>query len=129
MEELRPADRIETERRVATSASEAIVVNRSGTRIDVLRLSETTDNDWGGDRLGRNVLSSGEGVRVVLGSARSCRYDVQVVYADSRYEERMNIDLCANPRVVFDGSWARLPRQASADRPRGVDGSSSSHLR
>jgi hypothetical protein len=122
----RPTDRANSDREPA-NAREAVVINRSGARIDVLRMSATSDNDWGSDRLGRDVLPAGDGVRVPLAGA--CHYDLRVVYADSRYEERMNVDLCANPRVVFDGSSARLPRQASVSQPRGADGSSSSFAR
>jgi len=74
----------------------------SGTRIDVLSISESSDNDWGVDRLGRGVLDSGEGVRVPLSGSRSCHYDLRVVYTDTRVEEGMNVNLCSDAQVVFD---------------------------
>ena len=106
------------DRETAMTAREAIVINRSGLRIDVINMSETADNDWGSDRLGREVLNSGEGVRVPLANSRACRYDLRVVYADRRFEERMNVDLCTEPRVVFDGRGAQTPRQPAGTEAR-----------
>ncbi|MBX9589897.1 MAG: hypothetical protein K2X43_11365 [Hyphomonadaceae bacterium] len=113
-EQRRDSERRDTDRRETVSQREAIVVNRSGMRIDVLQMSETSDNDWGVDRLGRDVLPSGDGVRVPLQDARSCNYDLRVLYADRRLEERMNVNLCANAQVVFDGSAARTQSQRQA---------------
>lgn len=129
-DERRHSDQPNTQLREVSPAREAIVINRSGQRIDILRMSETADTDWGTDRLGRDVLPSGDGVRVALGGSRSCHYDLQVVYADTRLEQRMNVDLCANPRVVFDGSSARVARPTGGTPARlAVDGSSSNLAR
>ena len=124
--ERRDTERRDTDRRETAAVREAVVVNRSGGRIEVLRMSEVSDNDWGVDRLGRDVLDHGQGIRVPLQGARSCHYDLRVVYADARFEERMNVNLCATGQIVFDGSGARLPRQAANEQARfAVNGSSS----
>jgi hypothetical protein len=92
----------------ARAAREATIVNRSGTRIDVVQMSETTDREWGGDHLGRDrYLDSRDQVRLPLPNARSCNYDVRVIYADRQVEERLNVNLCTNPQVEFDRSRAR----------------------
>ena len=101
---------------------EATVVNRSGTRILEVRMSETSDNNWGIDRLGSDVLDNGRAARIALAGSRSCTYDLQVAYVDRRIEERRNVDLCANAQVVFDGSEARTGRRAENDQPSGFDG-------
>lgn len=92
----------------APVAREATIVNRSGTRIDVVQMSETTEREWGGDHLGRDrYLDSRDRVRLQLPNARSCNYDVRVIYADRQFEERLNVNLCTNPQIEFDRSQAR----------------------
>jgi hypothetical protein len=110
-----------SERLPAQAASEATIVNRSGTRILVLQMSETWDTQWGVDRLGQGVLESGEAVRLALPGSRACHYDLQVTYMDRRLEERRNVNLCQANQVVFDGSAAQAQRRAAgAQQPNAV---------
>jgi hypothetical protein len=102
------AEHAGTQQQDGRVAREATIVNRSGTRIDVVQMSETTDDGWGVDRLGNDrYLNSRGRVRLELSNARSCNFDVRVTYADRRVEERRNVNLCTNPQVEFDRSQAR----------------------
>jgi hypothetical protein len=83
------------------------VRNQSASRILIVRISETWDNDWGVDRLGDDVLESGASYRIPLPNARTCLFDLQVTYVGRRVEERRNVDLCANREIAFDGTGAR----------------------
>jgi len=108
------ADRSQSDRSPSDSAqpqpgvvpSATTVRNRSSSRILIVRISETWDNNWGIDRLGNDVLESCASYRIPLAGPRTCIFDVQVTYVGRRVEERRNVDLCANPEVSFDGSSA-----------------------
>jgi hypothetical protein len=95
------------------AATEATVVNRSGARILVLRMSETWDRQWGADRLGEGVLDSGNAVRLALSGSRTCLYDLHVTYVNGQVEERRNVNLCQASQVVFDGAAAQFSRRSA----------------
>ncbi|MXP62370.1 hypothetical protein E0493_03255 [Roseomonas sp. M0104] len=63
---------------------------------------------WGTDRLGSATIEPGARLRLRLRS-RTCQVDLRAVYDDETAEEKLNTDLCTQPRVVFDGSG--IPRQ------------------
>lgn len=93
------------------------LVNRSSRVIYEAYASPTTQNTWGADRLGQNVVPAGRSfvIRLPLGE---CLYDVRVVYdrQDGPAEERRNINLCNLTELAFDGSRAQqgggAPQQA-----------------
>lgn len=98
------------------------IVNRSGRVIYEAYASPSTDNNWGPDRLGQNVVPAGRNFVVRLPQGE-CVYDVRVVYERSGgpAEERRNINLCNVRDLVFDGRGAAGgPQQAAPQQgPQG----------
>lgn len=84
------------------------LVNRSSRVIYEAYASPTTDNTWGQDRLGQNVVPAGRSFVVRLPQGQ-CLYDVRVVYDQQGgpSEERRNINLCNIRDLAFDGSRAQ----------------------
>lgn len=76
------------------------LVNRGQQEIRELYASPSSDNDWGPDRLGNDTVAPGRTfpVRLVAGE---CTYDVRVVYANGRADERRRIDLCSVNAMPF----------------------------
>lgn len=80
------------------------LTNRSGQEIEELYVSSTQASGWGDDRLGDKVIEKNATFRLRL--AEGCLYDLQVVYADNRTEERMRVNLCRTPAQVFTAAEA-----------------------
>ncbi len=76
-------------------------VNGTGLTIREVYVSLSTDNNWGGDRLGQNVLQPGQRLQVSLPAGRVCTVDMRVVYVDGRSFERRRIETCS----VNDFVW------------------------
>ena len=81
------------------------IANRSGQPISELYVSATRTTNWGDDRLGAATIASGSTFRLRL--TEGCLYDLQVVYQDSRVEERMRANLCRSPLQTFTAAQAR----------------------
>ena len=77
--------------------------NRSGQDINNIYFSPTGDDRWGEDRLGDRVLETFQRVAIDPGMASGCAYDVRVVYADKRSEEKRNQNLCQLEEIHFLG--------------------------
>jgi hypothetical protein len=84
------------------------LVNRSGRVIYEAYASPTTDNNWGPDRLGQNVVPAGRSFVLRLPQG-ACLYDVRVVFdrQGGPAEERRNINLCNIRDLAFDGRNAQ----------------------
>jgi len=78
------------------------LVNRSGQTILEAYVSPSTDTNWGIDRLGRDVVPSGQSYAIRL-PAGQCVNDIRVVYQDRRAEERRNLNTCGLVDVEFRG--------------------------
>jgi hypothetical protein len=81
--------------------------NASGATILRLFARRAGAEAWGPDRLGATVLRAGGGFTLRLRSA-DCRLDLRAEYENGEAEEIAGHDLCASPRLAFDGS--RIPR-------------------
>lgn len=68
--------------------------NIGGRTIREVYVSAATDNDWGPDRLGRNVLGPGQ-VLVVRLPAGQCLNDLRAVFMDGSAQERRRVDTCS----------------------------------
>lgn len=66
--------------------------NNAGRQINEIYFSPTTDNAWGSDRLGANVLPAGRSVS--YRPAPPGRYDFRVVFEGGQALEQRNVDLC-----------------------------------
>lgn len=77
------------------------LVNRSGRTIQQLFVSPSTDQNWGADRLGQNVLPSGRAFSVTLPRDGTCVYDIRVVYDNNTAAEKRRINTCQIQDVIF----------------------------
>jgi hypothetical protein len=76
------------------------LVNNSGRTINELYVSAASDNQWGQDRLGQNVLPAGQSFAVRL-PVGECVYDIRVVYNDNSAAEKRRVNTCDLTNVAF----------------------------
>ena len=76
-------------------------VNQGGMVINEVYVSLSTDQNWGPDRLGQNVLAPGASVDIRLPQGRTCTVDIKVVYADGRNVERRGVETCSIEQLNF----------------------------
>ncbi len=76
------------------------LVNAGRRTIRELYASPSIENDWGPDRLGRDVVEAGGryAIRLLEGP---CRYDVRVVWEGGAPEERRAVNLCEVVDLTF----------------------------
>jgi hypothetical protein len=77
------------------------LVNRSGRTIQQLFVSAATDQSWGVDRLGQNVLPNGRAFAVTLPRDGTCIYDIRVVYDNNTAAEKRRVNTCEINEVIF----------------------------
>jgi hypothetical protein len=77
------------------------LVNRSGRTIQQLFVSAATEQSWGADRLGQNVLPNGRSFTVTLPRDGTCVYDIRVVYDNNTAAEKRRVNTCEVSDVVF----------------------------
>lgn len=88
-------------RRPAQAGTEFRLVNRSGRTILELYVSPVTDQNWGADRLGQNVLPPGRSFTLALPRDGTCLYDIRVVYDDHSAAEKRRVNTCERNEIVF----------------------------
>jgi hypothetical protein len=80
---------------VGTARQNFSVVNTTGHVVVTLNVSPTTENEWGPDILGSNVLQTGQTAQVVFDRAETqCNYDIRATYDDQDTSEMRNVNLC-----------------------------------
>lgn len=80
---------------VGTARQNFSVVNATGHIVVTMNVSPTSENEWGPDILGTNVMQPGQTAQVVFDRAESqCNYDIRVTYDDSDTSEMRNVNLC-----------------------------------
>lgn len=72
--------------------------NNAGRQINEIYFSPTTDNAWGADRLGANVLPAGRSVNYRPSPPGA--YDFRVVFEGGQSLEQRNVNLCAVSTVT-----------------------------
>lgn len=77
------------------------LVNGTGMTIREVYVSLSTDDNWGPDRLGANVLEPRQRLAVSLPAGEVCSVDMRIVYADGRAFERRSVETCS----VSDYVW------------------------
>jgi hypothetical protein len=92
------------------------LVNRSGQTINEIYVSPSSQDSWGRDWLGQNVLPPGQSWPIRIPVGQDCVNDIRVVYANGNAEERRRVDTCALTEVVF-GSQAEAAPPAAAQNP------------
>ncbi|WP_137180378.1 Tat pathway signal protein [Roseomonas sp. AR75] len=75
--------------------------NGSGVTIREVYVSLSSDRNWGGDRLGQNVLQPGQRLQVSLPAGVGCTVDIRVVYMDGRAGERRGMETCRVSEVIW----------------------------
>ncbi|WP_270936551.1 Tat pathway signal protein [Falsiroseomonas oryzae] len=78
-----------------------VFTNGTGATIREVYVSLSTDGNWGGDRLGANVLQPGGRLQVSLPAGNVCTVDMRVVYMDGRAAERRRIETCSINEFVW----------------------------
>lgn len=76
-------------------------VNGSGVTIREIYVSLSTESNWGGDRLGANVLQPGQALSISLPAVGVCQVDMRVVYMDGRALERRRVETCSVSNFVW----------------------------
>jgi hypothetical protein len=86
------------------------LVNRHGATVQEVYLSGGSEEDWGPDRLGEEVLPRGQR-REVTARLRDCEADLRIVFEERRAaEERAGINLCEVATVVLRPGWTLADR-------------------
>lgn len=89
------------------------LVNRSGWVISRVFATPSGQSGWGPNRLANATIAPGGNHPIRLPADGQCQYDLRVVYANGRAEERRGLDICAFDRLDFP--TGRAP--ADAVRP------------
>lgn len=80
---------------VGTARQNFSVVNTTGHVVVTLNVSPTSENEWGPDILGSNVLQPGQTASVVFDRAeQQCNYDIRATYDDQDTSDLRNVNLC-----------------------------------
>ena len=78
------------------------LVNRAASSIDRLYASPAGNQNWGTDRLG-GVVAAGANAPIRLPADGQCVYDLRVVYANGRSDERRGVNTCEIDNISFPG--------------------------
>lgn len=70
------------------------LANQTGVPIREVYVSLATQNTWGPDRLGSQLLHPGQRLQVSLPAGITCLVDVRIVYMDGRASERRQLNTC-----------------------------------
>ncbi|SDB72751.1 hypothetical protein [Belnapia rosea] len=70
------------------------LVNQSGRVIEELYASPSSQQNWGPDRLGEDVVQPGATYPVRLPQGE-CTYDLRIVFSGGQAQERRNVNACA----------------------------------
>lgn len=97
------------------------LVNRSDQAINEVYATPTGVDRWGRDRLAQSFLPPGKTFPVRLPAGSGCTYDVRVVYADGKPEERRQLDVCRVNSVAFPVGRSGNPRGAAAGQAEADD--------
>ena len=90
------------------------LVNRSASAISRVFASPAGMPNWGSNRVGA-VVGPGENVAVRLPADGQCVYDLRVVYANGRGEERRGVNVCEIDNISFPQGRTVLSGRGGAD--------------
>jgi hypothetical protein len=80
---------------VGTARQNFSVVNATGHIVMTLNVSPTSENEWGDDILGSQVLQPGQTAQVVFDRGETqCNYDIRATYDDNDTSDMRNVNLC-----------------------------------
>ncbi len=80
------------------------LVNATGTTIRQVYVSQVSENTWGPDVLGRDVLPAGESTPIVFPEPEPgiCSYDIKVTVEGGAEGRLDNVNLCTIGTVTFN---------------------------
>lgn len=104
------------------------IFNGASESIFEVYISSVEAKNWGKDRLGENIIGSGDSRTFDPGTREGCFYDLRVVYKSKKEEERRRLNLCELSRVAFNGSGS-VPAASVNPRAPQVSSSGSSPQR
>jgi hypothetical protein len=88
----------------AAANRSVLVINDTNHVMTNLYASNTSDPNYHGDLLGRDVLSPGESVVInFTDGAGACFFDVRGDFNDSTYVQRHSVNVCSDYRLIFNG--------------------------
>jgi len=80
---------------VGTARQNFSVVNGTGHTVMTLNVSPATEDEWGPDILGTDVLQNGQTAQVVFDRAEAqCNYDIRATYDDGDTTDMRGVNLC-----------------------------------
>ena len=102
------------------------LVNKTGLSIDQLFVSPNSEDKWGPDILGRDIMKDGESAEIKFSTAASeCKWDMKIVDADKDVITWIGLNLCeANeitlPIIVHNrnGTFEKAVSAVAASRIR-----------
>ncbi|MEA3013835.1 MAG: hypothetical protein QOD42_2380 [Sphingomonadales bacterium] len=78
------------------------IVNHTGHTVLTLNVSETSEDEWGPDILGVDVLANGESAEVTFDrDTDSCHWDIRVTYDDGDTGDWRNVNLCETSTITL----------------------------
>ena len=78
------------------------LVNKTGVDIIEVYLSPTSDNEWGEDVMGKDILESGQKVDITFSSAETeCNWDLKVVDEDDDDIIWTKLNLCTANEITL----------------------------
>ena len=90
------------------------LINRTGYAIAEVYVSPANKNNWGRDRLGRNVLDNGRSKLFTFSDSANCNQDIKVVFDDDGSNVVWeDIDLCELHKITL--RYNRKTNVVSAD--------------
>lgn len=97
------------------------LVNQSQETINEVYATPKGRPNWGRDRLGDRSLPPGQSFPVRLPADGSCAYDIRVIYASGKAEERRDFNTCDVETVAFPRGGRHAARGATGSRgPNGA---------
>nr|WP_246499341.1 hypothetical protein [Azospirillum soli] len=78
------------------------IVNKTGYALKHIYVSESKNNSWDEDILGRDTLEDGEYFEVSFDKAeKTCKWDMKVAYDDGETAVWENLDLCKISKLTL----------------------------
>ena len=93
------------------------VVNRTSDVVQEVYASPSTQQNWGQDRLGSDIIQPGASHIVRLPADGNCVYDIRFVYQNGRSEEKRNLNTCNLTDVVLSPGGGQAAPPAGQRNP------------
>jgi hypothetical protein len=93
------------------------LINKSSQTIKELFATPAGFDNWGRSRLDGKTIAAGASFAVRLPANGNCKYDIRVVTADGKSEDRRAVDTCKTDDVVFSGATEPAPAASPSPSP------------